>query len=87
MTWFDDTFIDPDKRREAIALINEKGQDHLKYAGGDHGFGLFMLAIDYACRKRLGVSCFDLADYCYRDAYDDGLTPVQTLKLALAAEF
>jgi hypothetical protein len=65
-----------------MALLDELGAEHLRYAGGDRGFAVFVLVADAVCRRRLGVSIFDLEDACWRDFFDDGLTPGEALRAA-----
>lgn len=36
-------------------------------------FEVWMAAVDRAVERRVGLSVHDLADYPFRDAYDDGV--------------
>lgn len=38
-------------------------------------FPQWMIAVDGICLAAYGMSLYDLPDMCYRDSYDDGLTP------------
>lgn len=67
------------------AALNERGAEHLRHAGGDRGFAAFLLQADDRCRRHFYVSIFDLPDYCWRDAYDDGMTPAEAVREALEA--
>ena len=80
MPWTDT--IPADRHSKLMATLDQDGADHLRYAGGDHGFAAFLLVADAACRRRIGVSIFDLEDACWRDFYDDGLTPSEALAAA-----
>jgi hypothetical protein len=65
-----------------VAALDADGIEHLRYAGGDRDFALFMYATDLICRRRLGVSVFDLEDACWRDFHADGMTPFEALRAA-----
>ncbi len=85
MSWLDR--LDP-KRRHAITnvLDGERGTRYLRYAGGDRGFAGWLLVADALCLRRVGVSIFDLADWCWRDAYDSGGPPGAAVREALRAD-
>ena len=74
--------IPADRRVKLMTLLDQDGADHLRYAAGDREFAAFLLVADAACRRRLGVSIFDLEDACWRDFYDDGLSPSEALAAA-----
>ena len=38
-------------------------------------FDDWMKAVDDACYDRAGCSVYDLPDVCFRDWYDDGVSP------------
>lgn len=40
-------------------------------------------AVNTIVENNAGMSCMDLPDYCYRDEYDDGRTPLQTARAAI----
>jgi hypothetical protein len=80
MTWTTD--LSQGKHDKLMAALDEHGREHLEYAGGDRDFAAFLLVADTALRTKRGVSIFDLPDYCWRDAYDDGLTPGDALQAA-----
>jgi len=48
-------------------------------------FDTWMKAVDKHCVALCGLESADLPDYCYADAYDDGLTPKQAAKAAIRA--
>jgi hypothetical protein len=85
MSWWDEQ---DDRRRAAISAVLdcERGQQYLRYAGGDRGFAAWLLVADAICTRRLGVSIFDIADWAWRDAYDAGQTPGEALREALHAD-
>lgn len=41
----------------------------------DSGFNIWMEEVDQLLIEELCVSSADLEDRCYRDAYDDGVSP------------
>jgi hypothetical protein len=45
-----------------------------------------LLVADALCRRRVGVSIFDLSDWAWRDAYDTGETPGAGVREALRAD-
>lgn len=52
--------------------------------GGDPKFADFMRKVDAHVKALAGVSVMDLADFCFRDAFDDGVSPKSAAKAALA---
>ncbi|MEH1124789.1 hypothetical protein [Micromonospora sp. CPCC 206061] len=83
MAWID--IIDDNSRAKIDAKLTERGAEHLRYANGDREFAAFLLVADALAYKHFGLSIFDLPDYCWRDAYDDEMTPAQALHVALEA--
>jgi hypothetical protein len=60
--------------------------DILEYAGGDEEFASYLDEANRLCERRLGgLGILDLPDYCWRDAYDDGVSPREALRAALEA--
>lgn len=55
-------------------------------ADGDLDFALWLVALESACQKRLGVSFTDLADYSWRDCHESDMSPRAALAAALVAE-
>ena len=51
----------------------------------DAPFEAWLARADAVCCKLVGMSIYDLPDYCYRDAFDDGMTPAAAAKSALRA--
>ncbi|MEV6925502.1 hypothetical protein AB0M46_13530 [Dactylosporangium sp. NPDC051485] len=84
MSWIDT--LTEDKQQQLFALLDSRGAEHLKYADNDRKFAAWLYMADYGCRRRAGVSIFDLADFCWRDQYDDEADPREALRAALAAE-
>lgn len=85
MTWWDEQ---TEARRTAVTTVldSPRGRQYLDYAHGDRGFAAWLLVADATCIRRLGVSIFDLSDWAWRDAYDDGETPGQALRDALRVD-
>jgi hypothetical protein len=46
-------------------------------------FEEWMAAVDLAVERLIGCSVYDLSDYCFRDAYDDGRSPVSVARAAI----
>ena len=85
MSWLDRQ--DP-TRRAAISTVldGEHGTRYLDYARGERGFAGWLLVADALCRRRVGVSIFDLADWAWRDAYDTGEPPGAAVREALRVD-
>jgi hypothetical protein len=85
MGWWDEQ---DDQRRAAVAAVleSERGHEYLSCAGGDREFAAWLLVADVICRRRVGVSIFDISDWAWRDAYDDGQAPAAALRDALTAD-
>ena len=49
-------------------------------------FSEWMQNVDAALVKKVGMSSDCLADFCYRDAYDNGERPASVAKQVLEAE-
>lgn len=74
--------LSTDRHHKLAAALNDFGADHLRYASGDRGFAMFLLAADARSRRHHGVSIFDLEDALWRDFYDEGLSPAEALDAA-----
>ncbi|MEJ3741798.1 hypothetical protein WEI85_00650 [Actinomycetes bacterium KLBMP 9797] len=85
MSWWNEQ---DDQRRAKIsaALDTERGQQYLRTADGDQGFAAWLLVADVTCLRRFGMSIFDIADWAWRDAYDDDQPPATALRDALEAD-
>lgn len=57
-------------------LLDEQG-DRLKerYYTDDVWFAIWLHALNRVVQRRVMLSFDDLEDWCYRDAYDDGMPP------------
>jgi len=64
----------------APAYINDRVSE---YCDDDPDFAAWLAKLDARFEGRYGLSVFDMVDYCWRDAYDDGLTPAGALRRAL----
>lgn len=53
----------------------------------DTKFKNWMLKVNAACEHLYGMSIHDLPDYCFRDAFDDGVSPVAVAKDAMREAF
>ena len=80
MTWADD--LTTERRAKIESALDRSGAEHLRYANGDRNFAAFLLVADATAFKTIGVSIFDLPDFCWRDAHDDGMTPAEALRVA-----
>ncbi len=75
-TWIDTQ--DPEKVSTALAKLRTMSghaADWLNYAHGDERFALWLYLANTRCMRMAGVGVFDLADHCWRDAYDAGESP------------
>jgi len=52
----------------------------------DTGFQEWLEVVDTIVMETAGVSTFDLADYLYYDAYDDGVDPDEVAEAVLHEE-
>ena len=82
-----------DKRAEVgdekiDSVLMRVGMNHPTYvrenAHGDRGFALWLMLID---RHLAPLSHRDLADWHWRDAFDDGVTPAEAARDATAADY
>lgn len=48
-------------------------------------FEEWLRLVDSHIRNKCGLSHLDLPDWCYRDAYDDGVTPATAAARAIKA--
>ncbi len=48
-------------------------------------FRVWMKKVDAAAQKKCGLSIYDLPDYCYRDAFEDGICPSSAAHRAFRA--
>ena len=49
-------------------------------------FNQWLAAVDRHLVRRVGVTTGDLADQCYADWFEDGITPFQAAQLVLQDE-
>lgn len=49
-------------------------------------FEQWMAQVDAAVQRMTGCSAYDLADYLYADAFEDGIPPERAAKAAIAAD-
>jgi hypothetical protein len=52
-------------------------------AQSDSAFEVWMKKVDAVCNNRYGISIYDLPDFCFRDAFDDGETPASVVREAI----
>ena len=64
--------FDPAKVEAKAATVSSQW---LNYAGGDRYFALWLAIADRHVARKIGLGIMDLADICYRDLYDDGVSP------------
>lgn len=50
-------------------------------------FELWMIKVNNLLAAKVGVGSEDLPDYCWRDAFDDGLTPKEVVTDYLEENF
>lgn len=51
----------------------------------EEGFQAWLERVEKVLDHLAGCSIHDLPDYCYRDAYDDGVRPVAAARRAIRA--
>jgi len=56
------------------------------YTAGHLGFHGYMRAVDALLHRRLGIGVFDLPDRCWRDAYEDEVSPNDAVAECLEEE-
>lgn len=87
MSWLD-TRPAADVERALQTLRSEEGQRAfaraIEYGGGDERFTLWLAMADQRVQRGTGVSAFDLADWTWRDAFDDGYSPADAAREAIA---
>jgi hypothetical protein len=85
MTWLHEHAGD---RRAAITatLDSDRGRRHRDYADGNRDFAAWLLVADLTYLRRTRVSIFDLSDWAWRSAYDDGTQPAAAVREAIAAD-
>jgi hypothetical protein len=54
--------------------------------GADPAFVVWLRLVERRVLSGFGVSCFDLADYCYRDAFEAGMAPREAALEALEGD-
>jgi hypothetical protein len=69
--------VEVDLSHPALKEIPEQAPSH------PTGFDTWMEAVDDAVQANCGASVRDLPDCCYRDWFDDGLSPREAARLAL----
>ena len=82
MNWWDEQDTQRQDRLNAM-LDSEDGSEYLAYAHGEREFAAWLVIAEVICFRRHGVSIFDLADWTWRDAYDNDTTPNAALREAL----
>lgn len=53
----------------------------------DGDFTKWMAAVDKKLLNAVGLTSMDLADMCYRDWHEDGMTPTEAARAAIAENF
>ena len=66
-------------RRTIMTALDQRGHQYLQHADNDRPFAAFLLALDSAAHRTLGVSILDLPDFRWRDPYEDGMSPAEAL--------
>lgn len=87
MTWID--VQDPAKVESSLTQLKatDRGRHIIEhYAGGDERFGLWLALADRRMTRAVGVGFSDISDWRWRDAYDEGYTPSEAAREALASD-
>jgi hypothetical protein len=82
MSTYIDT-LDPQKVLAATDEFRENRADLIEQAGGDVRFALYLYLVDRVMCRKIGLGHRDLADYTWRDAYENGTTPREAASDAL----
>lgn len=51
--------------------------EHVRYAGSDLRFALWLLMVDRRFTRRFGLGIYNMPDWTWRDAYDSGMSPAE----------
>lgn len=81
--------LNHDKQTQAVQAYEagEARYDRVRpYAGDDASFGVYLAVCDQVCLTIAGVGIFDIADYAWRDAYDDATAPRAAVREALGQD-
>lgn len=82
---------DPAKIEAALGRVRERsglgaGTDYLDHAGGDEHFALWLAIADARAVRICGLGIFDIGDWTWADAYEDGWDPREAAIEALRAD-
>lgn len=75
-TWVDDK--DQDIVARWLAANGTKACE--EYRTTDPRFALWMYCVDRQVKRRVHFGCFDLEDWGYFDAYEDGMSPADAAR-------
>ena len=71
----------------AVADFAARNADYVRdYANGNPEFGLWLALVDRRMGRAVGVTHRDIADWTWHDAFDDGVSPSEAAREALAAD-
>lgn len=82
MSTFIDT-LDQNKVAKILEDLTERRPYLVDEASGDLRFALYLYMVDAVMIRRIGLSHNDLADYLWRDTYDNGTTPQEAVQECL----
>jgi hypothetical protein len=85
MTYIDT--LDQTKVDEAITTLTRQddpaAEKLFAYCGHDYRFALWMTLVNMRIVRRLGLTAWDVEDWRWRDAFDDGSSPRDAVTDAL----
>lgn len=87
MTWIDEQ--PPDKVEAALVSMRarrDSGKDIsgvFEHSGGDERYALWLGLANYRCMRTIGFRIFDLEDYLWADAFENGDSPREAVIAAL----
>lgn len=71
-----DTWVDEQDQEKVEGWIdNNSDEACTRYYTDDKRFALWMYCVDRAVTRMVGISCMDLDDWLYYDAYSGGTPP------------
>lgn len=86
MSWIDDQPAD----KIDAALVKYRAdtsiwsQDPRSDSNGDERYGLWLMLVNVKMMRLVGIGYHDIEDWTWADAYEDGMSPSEAVREALA---
>jgi hypothetical protein len=85
MSWLDDQ--PAEKVEAALQSLREQAPGYIANEGtGDERFALWLRLVDKRMARVTGLGHRDIGDWHWRDAFEDGVSPSEAAREALAAD-